>query len=93
MALLACLIATQTACSRDTRTSDIKQCVAEVQQSASERKLSSLLDTDSAEERHDKIGSGVSDCMEKLGYRHTDGDMADERCIEDVDFNPYCYRR
>lgn len=88
------LVAALTACSRDSRATDIKQCIAEVQQAASRGQLNNLLSTaDSAEERHDKIGGAVSACMEKAGYRHEERDMTDARCVDDVDYNPYCYRR
>ena len=31
--------------------------------------------------------------MSKAGYGHANFDMSDARCVDDVDFNPYCYRR
>jgi hypothetical protein len=46
-----------TASSRDRRATDIKQCIAKVEQEASQGKLDYLLETaESAEERHDKMG-------------------------------------
>ena len=89
--IFAALIA---ACSRDGRAADIKQCVAEAQQETAHGRLSYLLSaTDNAEVRHDKIGGAVADCMGKSGYGHSNREMADERCVDDVDFNPYCYGR
>ena len=46
--------------------------------------------TESQEERHDAIGADVASCMKVAGYRH---DMADGKCVDDVDFNRYCYVR
>jgi len=60
---------------------------------ASQGRLTNLSPADSAEERHDKIGDAVSDCVSERGYGHANGDMADERFVDDVDFNPNCYRR
>lgn len=94
IAPLVAFVALITACSRDSRATDIKQCVAEVQRETTHGKLDYLLSaTDSAEVRHDKLGGAISDCMERLGYGHSNGEMSDERCVDDVDFNPYCYRR
>ena len=91
---LFAFIALIVACSRDSRANDMQRCIAEVQRKTTQGQLSYLLsDSDSGEVRHDKIGGVVSDCMEKLGYGHTNREMADERCVDDVDFNPYCYRR
>ena len=91
---LVAFIALIAACSRDSRASDIQRCVDEVQRKTTQGQLSYLLsDTDSSEVRHDKIGGVVSDCMEKLGYGHTNREMSDKRCVDDVDFNPYCYGR
>jgi hypothetical protein len=94
LVLLVSALTFLTGCSKDTRTSDINACVAEIQHKASQGEQNYLLGTaDSAEERHDKIGGLVAGCMEKLGYRHANRDMTDERCVDDVDFNAYCYRR
>jgi len=95
MALVA-LVSFLAACSRDNRGADIKKCIAEVQRAASQGLLDQmdLLSTqDSAEEHHDKLGGAVSDCMSKAGYNHANADMTDVRCVYDVSFNPYCYRR
>jgi hypothetical protein len=72
------------------------RCIAKVHRAASQGRLDQnylLPKADSAEERHDQIGGAVSDCMEKAGYRHANGDMTDARCVFDVSFNPFCYRR
>jgi hypothetical protein len=90
---LASLVSIVAECSRDSRPTDIKECKAKAQRAATEGRLINLLPTDSPEERHDKIGTAVSDCMSKTGYSHANGDMADARCLDDVDHNPYCYRR
>jgi len=82
------------ACSKDSRGADMAQCVAQVQQLVSQGQLNNVLNpTDSAEERHDKIGGAVADCMRKAGYGHASRDMTDSRCLDDVDYSPYCYRR
>lgn len=67
--------------------------MAEAQSKAAHGELPYLLASDSAEVRHDKIGSEIADCMAKIGYRHDEATMTDERCVDDVDFNAYCYRR
>lgn len=90
-ATLICLLA---ACSRDSRATDIKQCIAKVGRDASQGRLSYALGTaENAEDRHDKMGAVVVSCMEEEGYQHDAGAMADARCVDDLDFNPYCYRR
>jgi len=82
------------ACSQDRRSADMAQCVAQVQQQVSQGQLNSMFSpSDSAEDRHDKIGGAVADCMRKAGYGHANRDMTDARCLDDVDFSPYCYRR
>jgi hypothetical protein len=48
---------------------------------------------DTEEQRHDRLGGQIASCMENLGYHHDNSAMTDERCVDDVDFNPYCYRR
>ena len=78
------------ACSEDNREADIKRCVAQAQQGAEQAAPSQ---SESAEERHDRIGEQVVACMEELGYRHDSGAMANERCIDDVDYTSSCYRR
>ena len=90
LALIASFCAS---CSRDTRVSDIKQCIAGVQREASAGAMSDLQPSDSSEERHDKLGAYVAACMSKAGYGHANFEMSDARCVDDVDFNPYCYRR
>jgi hypothetical protein len=81
-------------CSQDSRAADINGCIAEAEQEASQGTLNDQPGAaDNAEERHDKIGVAVSDCMAKAGYRHANKDMIDERCVDDVDFNPFCYRK
>jgi hypothetical protein len=90
---LASLAYFLTACSPDNRSADIKRCITSVQQQAMRGSLTNLTRTDSAEDLHDKIGAAVSDCMSNGGYSHANADMADGRCLDDVDFNPYCYRR
>jgi len=91
---LITLIAVMDACSRDSRAADINRCVVEVQRETTQGDLNYLWNTtDSAEVRHDKIGGAVSDCMAKAGYGHSNREMSDAKCLDDVDFNPYCYRR
>lgn len=77
------------ACSRDSREADIKQCIAQAQRQASQGQ--SPYPDESAEERHDRLGNDIAACMEKLGYRHDDGAMTDQRCVNDVDYNAFCY--
>jgi len=96
IAILALAIALSflAACSRDSRTTDMAQCVAQVQSQVSQGQLNSMFSpSDSEEDRHDKIGGAVADCMRKAGYSHANRDMTDARCLDDVDFSPYCYRR
>lgn len=82
-----------TDCSQDSRAADVKQCIAKAQDEAAHEQLPYLLATDSAEVRHDKIGSEIAECMAMVGYHHDSASMVDERCVDDVDFNPYCYKR
>ena len=77
------------ACSRDNREADIKECIASSRNSAAQLAAPG----ESEEDRHDRIGGEVAACMEKLGYRHDQISMAGERCVDDVDYNPYCYAR
>ena len=90
---LALIASFSASCSRDNRVSDIKQCIAEVQREASSGAMNDLQPDDSSEERHDKLGAYVVTCMSKAGYGHANFEMSDARCVDDVDFNPYCYRR
>jgi hypothetical protein len=79
-------------CSPDTRTTDIKECTVQTQQEMSkDPSASRALANQSAEQRHDAIGNIISACMEQRGYKHDDGAMTDQRCVDDVDYNPYCY--
>lgn len=77
------------ACSPDRREADVKECVASSQSLALQGQY--VPQGESEEERHDRIGGEVAACMEKLGYRHDQVSMADQRCVDDVDYNPYCY--
>lgn len=80
-------------CSRDNRQADIKQCIADVQKDAAAGNVPDLDPADAGEVRHDKLGSAVAACMSKDGYGHANFDMSDQRCVDDVDFNPYCYQK
>jgi hypothetical protein len=86
--LLSCFLVS---CSRDNRAADIKQCI--VKGETSQKEWDRFQTADSSEERHDHVGGLVAACMNDAGYRHADRDQADARCMDDVDFNPYCYRR
>ncbi len=79
---LPLLVLSLAACSPDHRQADIGKCVAKGQ---SEAPSSTGL---SREEQHDAVGAIVAECMKDLGYRH---EMTDARCVDDVDFGPYCY--
>lgn len=82
------------ACSRDTREADFKECSVETQSHlVQDQSASNSLADRTENERHDAIGSIIAACMEQRGYKHDDGAMTDERCVEDVDYNPYCYER
>jgi len=82
------------ACSRDTRDADTKTCIAAAQkQLATQQPPGEPLPSRDNEERHDRIGSLVAACMEQSGYRHDNSAMTDARCVDDVDYNPYCYRK
>jgi len=70
------------ACSPDEKDATLKQCVE------TSTRENPPQQGQSAEEVHDAIGSDVADCMKAAGYRH---DEADGKCIDDVDFNRYCY--
>jgi hypothetical protein len=80
-------------CSRDNRQADIKQCMAEAEKDAAAGITPDLSPADAGEVRHDKLGAAVAACMSKEGYGHANFDMSDQRCVDDVDFNPYCYQR
>ena len=80
-------------CSRDDRAEDIKLCMADVENKVPNSELLYLRSAASVEERHDNVGVGIAECMASKGYRHDSGAMADERCVDDVDYNSYCYRR
>jgi hypothetical protein len=77
-------------CSHDNRQTDLRGCIAkaEVQAKAYRQPVS-----ETAQDRHDRIGIEVADCMKALGYQHDDGAMTEERCVDDVDYNFYCYVR
>jgi hypothetical protein len=69
-------------CSPDRKQADMDRCL-------SVAKTENTSDAgESKEETHDAIGATIVDCMKHAGYRH---DLADGRCIDDVDFNSYCY--
>lgn len=84
-----CLAGLLSACSRDSREADFKKCSGITLRSQTQ--ASNPGDTE--EQRHDRLGGQIAACMESLGYLHDNGAMTDERCVDDVDFNPYCYRR
>jgi hypothetical protein len=87
--MLAVMPVVLTGCSRDSRQADIKQCIVRSERSQNH----DFQPTDSADERHDEIGDLIAACMSDAGYGHANGDETDARCIDDVDFNPYCYRK
>ena len=87
-ALFLVLAASLAACSRDKRETDIKACIAEAQQPQPDYSIPA---NESAEDQHDRIGSLAAVCMQQRGYRHDDRSMTDQRCVDDVDYNPYCY--
>ena len=82
-----------TGCSRDSRSEDMKLCTDDAIKKVPNSQLLYLRSAASAEERHDSIGSDIAECMGSKGYRHDSATMADGRCVDDVDYNPYCYRR
>lgn len=93
-ATLLALIALLAGCTRDSREADIKQCIATSEYQVSHGLLPyKMPPADSAEERHDQIGGVVAGCMHKAGYRHDNAALANSRCVDDLNFNPYCYRR
>ena len=71
------------ACSPDNREADLQRCIAKAPSKAGSATLS-------AEEVHDAVGAEAADCMAALGYRH---DEAGAKCVDDVDFNSFCYVR
>ena len=81
------------ACSRDIRAEDMKVCKEEAENETPTSQLLYLRSTISKEERHDSIGSDIAACMAGKGYRHDQAVMADGRCVDDIDYNPYCYGR
>jgi hypothetical protein len=80
------------ACSRDHRQADIQRCVSVAEYQASHQ-LPPPPSDETADERHDRLGDLVVDCMEKHGYVENNTALANERCVDDVAFNPYCSRR
>jgi hypothetical protein len=82
-----------TGCAPDSRSEDIKICTEEAQKKVPTSQLLYLRSVVSEEERHDSMGSDIAECMGRKGYRHDEAAMADGRCVDDVDYNPYCYRR
>jgi hypothetical protein len=90
--LIAALAVCVLSCSKDTRQADTKNCVASAYKLASEGQLDIPAGA-SAEDRHDRIGAEVAACMDRQGYRHDNRSMTDERCVDDVDYDPYCYER
>ena len=91
--VVAVMASFSASCSRDNRDRDIKQCIADVQKKAATGAINDLQAADSSEERHDKLGTYVAACMRQAGYGHANFDMSDARCVDDVDFKPYCYAR
>ena len=87
-ALFLVLVASLAACSRDRREPDIKACIAEAQHPQPDYSIPA---NESAEEKHDRIGGLTAACMQQRGYRHDDRSMTDQHCVDDVDYNPYCY--
>ena len=71
------------ACSPDTSEADLQRCIANAPSKAGSANLT-------GEEAHDAVGSEAADCMKALGYRH---DLASAKCVDDVDFNSFCYIR
>jgi hypothetical protein len=71
------------ACSPDHSEADLQRCIAQAPSKTGPTSLK-------GEEAHDAIGAEAADCMKTLGYRH---DMASPKCVDDVDFNRFCYVR
>jgi hypothetical protein len=71
------------ACTPDNRVADLQRCIGAAASKAGSATLT-------GEEAHDAVGAGAADCMKLLGYRH---DMAGPKCVDDVDFNSFCYVR
>ncbi|MFO0886592.1 MAG: hypothetical protein U0894_20830 [Pirellulales bacterium] len=80
-------------CSPDNRQGDLKQCIAGVDQDTSAHSIPDISPSDRGEVLHDKLGAAIAGCMSEKGYGHTNHDMTDERCVDDVDFNAFCYQR
>ena len=81
--VLIVFAAALSACSPDDSEADLQRCIAK----APSRTGSATL---SGEEAHDAVGAEAADCMKALGYRH---DLASPKCVDDVDFNRFCYIR
>ena len=71
------------ACSPGDSEADLQRCIAKAPSKAGSATLS-------GEEAHDAVGAEAADCMKALGYRH---DQASPKCVDDVDFNRFCYVR
>lgn len=78
-------------CSDDTREADTKVCIARSQHQTQAVSPGASTQDETAEESHDRIGGLIATCMEERGYRHDNGAMTDDRCVDDVDYNPHCY--
>jgi hypothetical protein len=78
-------------CSRDDRPAQMEACVAQVGKDPALGPTPGPGQT--AEQHHDEVGSAVASCMQSHGYLHDNRAMVDERCVDDVDFSPYCYRK
>jgi hypothetical protein len=61
------------ACSRDNRAADIKQCIAKGE--TSQKGWDRFQTADSAEERHDQIGGLIADCIRKARYTQANNDV------------------
>ena len=93
MMALAVLLSYLAACSPDNRPTALKQCVVTVEKEVSQGQIPYIVATQSSEERHDRMGAEVASCMAQQGYLHDNIAMVDERCVDDVEFTPYCYRK
>ena len=72
------------ACAPDHSRDDLAKCVAQNPKSPLAQ------DQSTPEELHDAMGETVAECMKRAGYKH---DQSGPKCINDVDFNQYCYVR
>ena len=77
------VVLTVSACSPDSREADLRHCVGAAPSKSGSTSLT-------GEEAHDAVGAEAADCMKLLGYRH---DLAGPKCVDDVDFNSFCYIR